>query len=117
MKLRYFTAAMTEIVAGTAVVAGMWIWTRADVLEILFMVLLVSPLAGLAVLAWSEPKPHKRKSTSRGKHWALTDATELAGGLSQNVQITKPVAEGICNLKRKIIVPQIRKNCKEVQAR
>ncbi len=55
MKLRYFAAAMTEVVAGAAVAAGMWMWSNADILEILFMVLLMAPLAGLAVLVATEP--------------------------------------------------------------
>lgn len=58
MKLRYFTAAMTEIVAGTVVAAGMWLWSRADLLEIIFMVLLGAPLAGAAVLVVTDPEEH-----------------------------------------------------------
>ena len=59
MKLRYFAAAMTEMVAGAATAAVMWIWTNADILETVFVMLLVAPLAGLAVLIATEPGEHK----------------------------------------------------------
>lgn len=61
MKLRVYAAVMTEIVALSVITAGMWLLTQKDLIEILVVAALFSPIFPLMVMGLTEqPKPKRR---------------------------------------------------------
>lgn len=62
MKLRYYAAVVTEIAVGLLIAVWMGVFTQKDILEIAFVMMLFSPLSGMAVLAATETDRPARKS-------------------------------------------------------
>lgn len=54
MKLRYYAAFVTWTLAIILITAGMWVFTKKDVLEIYVVALMFSPMFPLAVMAFTE---------------------------------------------------------------
>ena len=66
--LRYYAAVMTDIAAGLAIASGMWIWTRADVLEIFLIVVMFTAFPGLLVMELTDPESPLREILKGGRH-------------------------------------------------
>lgn len=61
MKLRYYAAFVTWVLALTLIMAGMWEFTQKDVLEIYVVTVMFSPFFPMAVMAFTEPDDEREE--------------------------------------------------------
>ena len=78
MKLRYYAAFVTWVLAALLMAASMWVWTQKDVLEIYIVTVMFSPIFPLAVLAFTEPEEPDREEQKK-RHFKIYTLTEENG--------------------------------------